>query len=136
MLMLTKVVAEKDEMIELGEREATEAVAEKEAAETAAHAALMKEANLEVPISYFLLPISYFLNPCLQCCTMRVWSPCHTPHYEMKSVMARGRLLAPALVLTFLYEQHVITSSACLLGVSEQTLLSSSSNHNVFTANR
>lgn len=35
-------------MIELGEKEATEAVAEKESAETAAHAALMKEANLEV----------------------------------------------------------------------------------------
>ena len=35
-------------MIELGEKEATEAVAEKEAAETAAHAALMKQANLEV----------------------------------------------------------------------------------------
>lgn len=49
LLMLTQVVAEQDEMIELGEREATEAVAEKEAAETAAHAALMKEANLEVP---------------------------------------------------------------------------------------
>lgn len=48
LLMLTKVVAGQDEMIELGEREATEAVAEKEAAETAAHAALMKEANLEV----------------------------------------------------------------------------------------
>lgn len=36
-------------MVELEEREATEAVAEKEAAETAAHAALMQEANLEVP---------------------------------------------------------------------------------------
>ncbi len=35
-------------MIELGEKEATEAVADKEAAETAAHLALMKEANLEV----------------------------------------------------------------------------------------
>lgn len=35
-------------MIEMGEREAGEAVAEKEAAETAAHAALMKGANLEV----------------------------------------------------------------------------------------
>ena len=42
-------------MIELGEKEATEAVAEKEAAETAAHAALMKQANLEVhfPQLYF-----------------------------------------------------------------------------------
>ena len=49
LLMLTNLVAGQDEMIELGEREATEAVAEKEAAETAAHAALMKEANLEVP---------------------------------------------------------------------------------------
>ena len=37
-----------DEMIELGEKEAIEAVADKEAAETAAHVALMKEANLEV----------------------------------------------------------------------------------------
>ncbi|KAA6424820.1 MAG: leucine-rich repeat-containing 48 isoform 1 [Trebouxia sp. A1-2] len=36
-----------DEMIELGEKEAIEAVADKEAAETAAHVALMKEANLE-----------------------------------------------------------------------------------------
>ena len=35
-------------MIELGEKEATEAVAEKEAAETSAHAALLKQANLEV----------------------------------------------------------------------------------------
>ena len=35
-------------MIELGEKEGTEEVAEKEAAETAAHVALMKEANLEV----------------------------------------------------------------------------------------
>ena len=35
-------------MIELSEKEATEAVADKEAAETAAHAALMKQANLEV----------------------------------------------------------------------------------------
>ncbi len=35
-------------MIELGEKEAIEAVADKEAAETAAHVALMKEANLEV----------------------------------------------------------------------------------------
>ena len=35
-------------MVELEEREATEAVADKEAAETAAHAALMKEANMEV----------------------------------------------------------------------------------------
>ena len=49
-------------MIELGEREATEAVAEKEAAETAAHAALMKEANLEVP----------YLLVCLTCCIMCV----------------------------------------------------------------
>ena len=49
LLTLTQVVAGQDEMIELGEKEATEAVAEKEAAETAAHAALMKEANLEVP---------------------------------------------------------------------------------------
>ena len=37
-----------DEMIELGEKEAIEAVADKESAETAAHVALMKEANLEV----------------------------------------------------------------------------------------
>lgn len=37
-----------DEMIEMGEKEAAEALAEKEAAETAAHAALMKGANLEV----------------------------------------------------------------------------------------
>ena len=37
-----------DEMIELGEKEAIEAVADKEAAETAAHVVLMKEANLEV----------------------------------------------------------------------------------------
>lgn len=37
-----------DEMIELGEKEAIETVADKEAAETAAHVALMKEANLEV----------------------------------------------------------------------------------------
>ncbi|DBB11623.1 hypothetical protein WJX82_004054 [Trebouxia sp. C0006] len=36
-----------DEMIELGEKEAIEAVADKEAAETAAHVVLMKEANLE-----------------------------------------------------------------------------------------
>ena len=35
-------------MIEMGEKEAAEAVADKEAAETAAHAALMKGANLEV----------------------------------------------------------------------------------------
>lgn len=48
LLVLTQVAAGQDEMIELGEREATEAVAEKEAAETAAHAALMSEANLEV----------------------------------------------------------------------------------------
>ena len=48
LLILTEVIAGQDEMIELGEREATEAVAEKEAAEAAAHAALMKEANLEV----------------------------------------------------------------------------------------
>ncbi|KAL3160580.1 hypothetical protein ABBQ32_010517 [Trebouxia sp. C0010 RCD-2024] len=41
------VATGQDEMIELGEKEATEAVAEKESAETAAHAALMKEANLE-----------------------------------------------------------------------------------------
>ena len=48
LLVLTQVSVGQDEMIELGEREATEAVAEKEAAETAAHAALMREANLEV----------------------------------------------------------------------------------------
>ena len=40
-----------DEMIELGEKEAIEAVADKEAAETAAHVALMKEANLEVKMT-------------------------------------------------------------------------------------
>ena len=44
----TPLVALQDEMIELGEKEATEAVAEKEAAETSAHAALMKQANLQV----------------------------------------------------------------------------------------
>lgn len=37
-----------DEMIEMGEKEAAEAAADKEAAETAAHVALMKGANLEV----------------------------------------------------------------------------------------
>ena len=75
-------------MIELGEREATEAVAEKEAAETAAHAALMKEANLEVP----------YLLVCLICCIMCVCVcavHCNTPHLEHnKIVMAQGRLLA------------------------------------------
>ena len=41
---------EQDEMIEMSEKEAAEAVADKEAAETAAHAALMKGANLEVAV--------------------------------------------------------------------------------------
>ena len=39
-------------MIEMGEKESAEAVADKEAAETAAHAALMKGANLEVTLSW------------------------------------------------------------------------------------
>ena len=41
-------------MIELGEKEALEAVADKEAAETAAHVALMKEANLAVRLLLLL----------------------------------------------------------------------------------
>lgn len=52
-------------MVELEEREATEAVADKEAAETAAHAALMKEANLEVPTCLLACLLSCCLLACL-----------------------------------------------------------------------
>ena len=59
-------------MIELGVEEATEAVAEKESAETAAHAALMKEANLEVQAC----PVSSHVHLGCSC-------PPSTPHVPL-----------------------------------------------------
>lgn len=116
-----------DEMIELGEKEATEAVAEKEAAETAAHAALMKDANLEVGpglVSWCLrvkLLVRFDAQP-------RHWSAAAytLPYLDTKVMLCNGLVLLYWLATICMNLSRILCAYTAQPGNSTHTLSASS----------